>query len=185
MPGSRLLLRYNSTEEVRKRLLDTLQKAGLPPERAVIEIESIPYEEHMKEAYGKLDIALDPFPYNGGTTTAEAVYMGVPVLTLHGDRFVAHMSESNLRSAGLDAWVAADAEDFVRKAAAFAADPEALNRLRQGLRQQVLASPLFDAPRFARTLEEAFAGMWRAYVSRAARPRHKIFRFLRHSGPDD
>lgn len=122
------------------------------------------YGEHLA-GYGRLDLALDPFPYNGGTTTVEALYMGVPVLTLHGDRYVAHMSESILRSAGLDDWVAADPDAYVEKAVAAARRPEALDPLRAGLRDQVTATTLFDAKAFASDLEEAFRGMWRAWCA--------------------
>ena len=111
-------------------------------------------------AAAQIDIALDPFPYNGGTTSVEALYMGVPVLVRAGDRYVAHMGESILHNAGLPDWIASDEADYAALAAAKAADLEALAALRAGLRGRMLASPLFDAPRFARNLEDAMRGMW-------------------------
>lgn len=89
--------------------------------------------------------------------------MGVPVIGLKGDRFIAHVGESMLSSADLAGWIAEDADDYVRKAEGFAADLDSLAALRAGLRQQLVASPLCDAPRFARNLEAAFRGMWRAW----------------------
>ena len=86
--------------------------------------------------------------------------MGVPVLSLRGDRFIARVGESVLNAAGLADWVAGTEDDFVGKAVAMAADLPRLAALRAGLRPQMLASPLCDAPRFARHLEMALRGMW-------------------------
>jgi predicted O-linked N-acetylglucosamine transferase (SPINDLY family) len=83
-------------------------------------------------------------------------------LSLRGDRFMSRTAESIARNAGLPDWVAADEDDYVAKAVAFASDLERLAALRAGLRQQVLVSPLFDAPRFARNFEDALWGMWQA-----------------------
>lgn len=164
VPNSRLLLRSSmQNPAVAKRMTDGFNAQGIDGDRLVIDTAPKPYEEHMK-SYGLLDIALDPFPYNGGTTTTEALYMGVPVLTLHGDRFVAHLAETNLQSAGLVDWIAKDQDEFVAKAKAFAADLPALDELRQGMRARVLNSPLFDAPAFARELEKAFQGMYRKWT---------------------
>ncbi len=113
-------------------------------------------------AHNRIDIALDPFPYTGGTTTAEALWMGVPVLTLAGERFLARQSEGLLKNAGLASWVADNADDYVAKAIHFAGDP-GLDALRQRLRAQVLASPVFDAPRFAAHFAQALRGMWRQW----------------------
>ena len=152
VPNSRLLLRSSmKNPAVAERMTKGFNDRGIDGDRLVVDTSTMPYEEHM-QSYGKLDIALDPFPYNGGTTTTEALYMGVPVLTLHGDRFVAHLAETNLQSAGLTDWVAKDQDEFVAKAKAFASDLPALNALRQGMRARVLASRLFDAPAFAREL---------------------------------
>ncbi len=164
VPNSRLLLRSSMRNPaVAERMTKGFNALGIDGDRLVVDQSGKPYEEHM-QSYGLLDIALDPFPYNGGTTTTEALYMGVPVLTLHGDRFVAHLAETNLQSAGLSDWVAKDQDDFVAKAKAFASDLTALNELRQGMRARVLGSRLFDAPAFARELETAFQAMYRKWT---------------------
>jgi len=163
VPGSRLYLKGKPlvdpvvAETVRNRFEDN----GVPGDRLILEGVS-GYQAYL-ESYHKVDIALDPWPYNGGTTTMDALWMGVPVLTLGGDRYVAHMSASILANAGLSDWIAADEDDYVAKAAAFAADLEGLARLRAGLRQRLLASPLCDASRFARHFEDALRGMWRQW----------------------
>ena len=89
--------------------------------------------------------------------------MGVPFITLRGDRFVSHVGESIVRNIGLAEWIAGDEEEYVVKAQSHAADLENLAKLRAGLRQQVLASPLYDGPRFARNFEEAVWGMWERF----------------------
>ena len=114
-------------------------------------------------AYQRVDIALDPFPYPGVTTSVEALWMGVPVITLRGDRFISHTAESIAHNAGLADWIAADDADYVAKAVFHAAHLQQLAELRVGLRQQIMASPLCDAPRFARNFEQALWGMWQAH----------------------
>jgi predicted O-linked N-acetylglucosamine transferase (SPINDLY family) len=114
----------------------------------------------MLAEYGDIDIALDPFPYNGGLTTCEALWMGVPVLTLLGNSMVSRQSASLVRAAGLPEWVARDPAELLRLAAQAAADGPALAALRAGMRTRLRASPLLDAPRFAREFEAALQCMW-------------------------
>ncbi len=96
--------------------------------------------------------------------------MGVPTLTMRGNNYISHLGESIMHNAGLPDWIAADEDDYVAKAVAYASDLERLAALRSGLRQQVLASPLFDTKRFARDLEDALWGMWHAYEDRQGKP---------------
>jgi predicted O-linked N-acetylglucosamine transferase (SPINDLY family) len=91
--------------------------------------------------------------------------MGVPVLVRAGDRYVAHMGESILHNVDLPEWIAADEVDYPARGARLAADLDALAALRAGLRARMLASPLFDAPRFARNLEDAMRGMWATWCA--------------------
>ena len=164
VPDSRLILRSSGPdrEGVVANLERHLAAAGIDRARVRIDAKIAGYAAHL-QSYGEIDIALDPFPYNGGTTTVEALYMGVPVLVRAGDRYVAHMGESILHTAGLTGWIAAHDSDYPRLGARLAADLDGLAALRAGLRQRMLSSPLFDAPRFARNLEAALRGMWQAW----------------------
>jgi predicted O-linked N-acetylglucosamine transferase (SPINDLY family) len=110
-------------------------------------------------AYGAIDIALDPFPHNAGTTTTEALWQGVPVVTLASRPSVGRFGASILRALDLDDWVAADADLYVARAVAAAADPGTLGRLRAALRPRFEASPLRDAPGLARCLEATYRGL--------------------------
>ena len=92
--------------------------------------------------------------------------MGVPLLTLRGSNYISHLGESILNNAGLSDWIAESKEEYVAKAIAFANDIPKLASLRAGLRQQVLASPLFDAKRFARNFENAMWDMWQSYLTK-------------------
>lgn len=133
---------------------------GIDVQRLQICAES-PRERYLA-AHGEVDIILDSFPYPGGTTTCEALWMGVPTVTLAGDTMIARQGASLLTAAGLPEWVAGNETEYVDKAVAFAGDPAHLAQLRSELRQKVLASALFDATRFARYLEDALWEMWRA-----------------------
>jgi protein O-GlcNAc transferase len=140
------------------RLLQRLQKYSIASTR--VTTYGTTQRDTYLAAHAELDVILDTFPYPGGTTTCEALWMGVPTLTLAGDSLLARQGASLLTAAGLPDWIAANEDEYVAKAVAFASDLEQLAALRAGLRQQVLASPLFDAPRFARNFEQALWGMW-------------------------
>jgi predicted O-linked N-acetylglucosamine transferase (SPINDLY family) len=166
VPGSRLVLKalQLGDETVQGAIVARFAAEGIDRQRLTFHGRFADQADHLR-AYQTIDIALDPFPYSGGTTTAEALWMGTPVLTLKGERYVAHMGESLVHSAGLDEWIAETPDDYVAKAKAFAADLPALAALRGRLRGQLLASPVCDAPRFAGNLEDAFRGMWRQWCA--------------------
>lgn len=166
VPGSRLLLKHRALgePEIAAKTRERFAAHGIAAERLLLQGRDPSAAAHF-DNYNRVDIGLDPFPYNGTTTTVEALWMGVPVLGLKGDRFIAHVGESILNTVGLEDWVADDIESYVAKAAAFATDRGALAELRQKLRPQFLASPLCDAPRFARDLEAAFRSMWRRWCA--------------------
>jgi predicted O-linked N-acetylglucosamine transferase (SPINDLY family) len=167
VPQSVLFLKTKSLgdEKVRERITESFLRHGVGSGRLILDGQFASHEEHFR-AYQAVDIALDPFPYPGITTSVEALWMGVPVLSLKGDRFISHQGETILNNVGLPQWIADDQDDYVAKAASFATDLPALASLRAGLREQLLASPLCDAPRFARNLEEAFRGMWRIWCEK-------------------
>jgi protein O-GlcNAc transferase len=166
VPDSRLILRSSGhyPPGIEAGLSRRIAAAGVDPARVRIDPKIIGYAAHLA-SYAEIDVALDPFPYNGGTTTVEALYMGVPVLVRAGDRYVAHMGESILNNIGLPGWIAPDAASYAALGARFATDRESLVTLRQTLRDRMLASPLFDAPRFARNLEAALRGMWQTWCA--------------------
>ncbi|WP_153147780.1 tetratricopeptide repeat protein [Dechloromonas sp. H13] len=169
-PDARLLLkaRQLGTDELRAALLARFAAFGIGPERLDLEAAGS-YAEYL-DTYARIDLALDPFPFAGATTTAESLWMGVPVVTLRGDRFIAHQGESLMHAAGLGEMIAANRDAYVQLAVDAAADRQALAALRAGLRERVAASPLFDAARYARNLETAWRGMWTAWCERGEKP---------------
>ena len=164
LPESRLFLKAKqlSEESLKQKTRTRFGAHGISEDRLILEGKS-PRSDYLN-AYGKVDFCLDPFPFTGGTTTAESLWMGVPVLTLQGNNLVGRQGVGLLMNAGLPDWIAKDEDDYVDKALAHAADLPKLAAHRAGLRAQVLASPVFDAPRFARHLEEALRGMWRQWT---------------------
>jgi predicted O-linked N-acetylglucosamine transferase (SPINDLY family) len=164
-PTSKLFLKSQQTGEPtqREKLLKRFSKRGIPDQRLILE-DYGPREQYLA-AYQRVDIGLDPFPYPGGTTTAEALWMGVPVLTLAGEAFIARQGVGLMMNAGLADWIASDPDDYVQKALAHASNISALSALRARLRQQVLASPVFDAQRFAMHFDEALRTMWRVWCT--------------------
>jgi len=166
VPDSRLILKAKELNDcaLQHSTIARFAAHGIAPQRVITEGPTS--REDYLDCYNRVDIALDPFPYPGGTTTVEALWMGVPVLSRRGDRFLSHAGESLLQTAGLEEWVAQDDDDYVLKARTYAADHRKLERLRADLRQRLLISPLCDAPRFAAHLEAAFQGMWQARRAR-------------------
>ncbi|MFZ2333462.1 MAG: tetratricopeptide repeat protein [Sideroxyarcus sp.] len=144
--------------KAREQLRQHLNRCGIAPEQTTI-VEPCSREQYLA-AHAEVDIILDTFPFSGGTTTCESLLMGVPTLTLAGDTMLARQGASLLTCAGLDKWIAHNMEEYVSLALAHAADVDRLAQLRTRLRQQLLASPLFDAPLFAGRLEDALHGMW-------------------------
>jgi protein O-GlcNAc transferase len=169
VPGSRLFLKYQqlSDASVRQSTRERFAAHGIAPDRLIFE-GHVPRANYLA-AYQRVDIALDPFPFPGGTTTVEALWMGVPVLTLADERFLSRQGVGLLMNAGLPEWVAIDPQDYVVRAARHAGDLHVLASLRNGLRRQVLASPIFDAPRFASHFEDALRDMWRIWCATQAR----------------
>ena len=163
VPESRLLLKAKELTDASAQRIARARFVchGIAPERIITDDFSV--RAAYLADYNRIDIALDPFPYPGGTTTVEALWMGVPVLSRRGGRFLSHAGESLLKTAGLPEWLADDDDDYVAKAQAYAADVASLAELRVKLRAQLLASPLCDAPRFAANMGQALHGMWQQY----------------------
>lgn len=159
-PDSRLIL-LCARGSARTRLLDLFAARGIEADR--LEFLEPASRTRYLDYYSRIDIALDPFPYNGITTTCDALWMGVPVLTLPGSTPASRAGLSLLSTMGLQEWIATSSEDFIQRAVRLSADRESLTRLRQGLRRQMQASPLAGAPRFARAVETAYRDMWRQW----------------------
>lgn len=165
VPTARLVLKYRdvyTVEDVRARLAKRFSERGVDPSRLVFLGADPTRASHLGMVAG-MDIALDPFPFNGCTTSFEALWMGIPVVTLAGRRFLGRMGTSFLTHLGLPELVASSPDDYVRIAAGLAADLPRLERLRQGLRERILASPLCDGPAYARSIEVAFRQAWRRW----------------------
>jgi predicted O-linked N-acetylglucosamine transferase (SPINDLY family) len=144
----------------RDAFVQRLRGHGIAPERVRMQ-GNMPRAAYLA-AHGEVDFFLDTFPFPGGTTTCEALWMGVPTLTLEGDRLLARQGSALLQAAGLPDWVARSEDEYVEKAERFAGNTSALQALRAGLREQVRRSPLFDGARFAQRLTEALQGMHQA-----------------------
>lgn len=159
--GSRLYLKHTglAQEESRALLADRFAREGVGRERLRLEGPA-PDAAAMLPSYNEVDLALDTFPYNGTTTTCEALFMGAPVVTFPGGVCAARVSASILHAAGLPELVAPDEAGFVDLAAALAADPARLDALRAGLRARFLASAACDGPAFGRRFEGALRTMW-------------------------
>ena len=161
LPGSKLLLKTKQLVDSNLSLKTERRFTahGIASDRLKLIGRHRSRTDHLCE-YNNVDIALDTFPYPGVTTSAEALWMGVPVLSMRGDRFLSATAASIAKNAGLTDWIAQDADDYVNKAVGFAADLQALAQLRASLKERVLTSPLFDVPSFARNFGDALWGMW-------------------------
>jgi protein O-GlcNAc transferase len=144
--------------EVIKIVQEKFSAHGVVAERLICEGPSS--RSAYFEAYNSIDIVLDTFPYPGGTTSVDALWMGVPVLTLKGDRFLSHLGESIATSAGQTDWIAEDHDDYVNKAVAFASNLPELAAVRKNLRDRVLRTPLFDTDLFAKDFGATLWSLW-------------------------
>lgn len=165
LPDSRLLLKSLALndESTCQRHRDLFSAHGITPDRIALSGHS-PHAEMLAQ-YGRVDIALDPFPFTGGLTTCEALWMGVPVVTLAGETLVSRQSASLLTNLGKTEWVAESPRQYAETALRLAADPAGLGRLRRGLRAQMAASPVCDARAFTLELESAYRKIWQAWCA--------------------
>jgi predicted O-linked N-acetylglucosamine transferase (SPINDLY family) len=167
IPGSHLTLKNpalgeNATQQMVQKAFTEL---GITPERLELLSHDPSPRAHL-ERYGSIDIGLDPFPYNGATTTCEALWMGVPVVALAGRAHAGRVGVSQLSNLGLTELVGNTTEEYVAIATRLATDLEHLSALRTELRARLAASPLTQAPRFTRNLERAYRVMWQEWCLR-------------------
>lgn len=161
VPDSRLILKWRSFNDaaLKAQVKATFQRHGIAAER--LELRGPSFHKAVLQEYADLDIALDPFPFTGGLTSCEALWMGVPVITWPQTRVVSRQTHALLHQIGLAELSANDADDYVRLASELAADSARLRELRHGLRARMQASALMDAVGFARGLEEQLIGLYR------------------------
>ena len=166
VPAARLRLRTQQFDDpavadmVRGRFL----RHDIDPDR--LDLVGSAAHRTLLDDYRHVDIVLDPFPYSGGLTTCEALFMGVPVLTLPGETFAGRHSASHVANVGLAAdWIARDLDDYIDRAVQHAADLDGLAALRARMRRRLRDSPLCDAPRFGHALGAALRDCWRAWCA--------------------
>ncbi len=162
VPNSKLFLK--STELDDQKIVENthkrFKKNKIDKNRLILHGKS-PTRKEVLETYNEIDIALDPFPFQGNTSTEEAVWMGVPVLTLKGNRFLFHFGESINSNLNMHDWIAKNYDEYVSKAIKFSSNLDELSKIRMNLRRIALQSPVFDAPRFAEYFSKMLWDMWK------------------------
>jgi protein O-GlcNAc transferase len=170
VPESRLLLHHggaaNKTsavhDAVRSRVLGAFEAQGVAPERIRL-VGFLPLQEHLAQ-YDEIDLALDPFPYNGTTATCEALWMGLPVVALEGATHASRVGKSLLTTVGLERFLAQSIDDYIKLAVRIASRPGSLSPRRE-VHAKMAQSPLLDGQELARVLEQAYRWMWRRYTT--------------------
>lgn len=164
IPDARLVLRLggHSNSAICRRITETFASFSIAPERLGLLDTVASMSDHLGR-YSQIDIALDPFPYNGTTTNCEALWMGVPVITLAGRSHVSRVTTSQLSNLGLHEMIAQTPDDYIQIAETLASDVDRLRALREGMRERMSASPMMDAERFTRNLETAYRQMWNSW----------------------
>lgn len=163
-PNSKLMFKNHQLKDldVHDQFLDQLRQWGITVDRVILE-EGGSRADYFS-SYNKVDFMLDTFPYPGGTTTCEALWMGVPTLTLGGETLLERQGMAMMTCVGLPDWIARTEQQYVEMAIQHAHNLPDLAKLRAELRTRVHSSPLMDAPRFARHFEQALEGMWQQYA---------------------
>ena len=165
VPNSDLLLKFKSgrDDEIRQIFLRQFEAHGINPERITIS-GWLPSPAHL-QLYNHIDIALDTYPYNGTTTTCQALSMSVPVISLSGDQHMSRVGRSLLSRLGLEFFAASTPDEYVSKAVALAAKPDALAKIRETMRDKMAASTLCNKSLFARNIEQAYRNMWKKWCN--------------------
>jgi protein O-GlcNAc transferase len=165
VPGSRLVLQAGALSDPINRARFRTIAVGRGIHTDQLELRPFAPLEDAAAAYHDIDIALDPFPFCGGMTSLDALWMGVPVVTLPQTMIAGRQTAAMLENLGLQELIAASEAQYLEIALGLANDLPRLAALRAGLRERFRASPLADAERFTRDLETAYRGMWRRCVS--------------------
>lgn len=165
VPGSRLLLKSAPLgfETVQNQI--SLQFEALGVDRSRLLLQGVSPHSEMLAEYGKMDVALDPFPFNGGLTSCEALWMGVPVLTMAGNRPISRQTTGFLRTAGIEGFIGKNENEYVELAIKWSSNIDKLAGIRAGLRDRIKSSPLCDGKRFTANLEAAYRDMWKKWCN--------------------
>lgn len=178
LPEARLLLKARELTEIRnrQRILDAFNSQGIGSERIELQDTTITVDRTSHMAYyDRLDIALDPIEaVGGGTTSCDALWMGVPVISLIGDRMASRMTASMLDAVGRAEWLATSEDEYVAKVVALAHDVEGRKVMRANQRARVASSPLCDAKGLARAMEDAFEAMFERWYEKTKNQKEKI-----------
>ncbi|OQA00795.1 MAG: hypothetical protein BWY69_01569 [Planctomycetes bacterium ADurb.Bin401] len=164
-PASRLILRFAKGDEpnIRDFYFNRFEKFGI--DRRRIEIGGrLSYSDHLHQ-YDKIDIALDTFPFNGQTTICEALWMGVPVISMTGDSFASRLGLDILQSVGLEFFAAKTADEYAAKAISLAQNLPSLSKIRASLRQRLLAGNLCNSKRLTSAVEDTYRKMWNKWCA--------------------
>lgn len=172
LPNSRLLLLARRPDEVSSRFQSLFKAQGISPDRIQV-LGHVPPGKFLAYHH-QMDIALDPFPCNGGTTSCDALWMGVPLITLEGSTFVSRAGVTLLQNVGLSELIAKSADEYVEKAVALARDGPRLTDLRSSIRSRMLASPIMATRQFTRDLERAYRLMWKSWCEQNPREILKV-----------
>jgi protein O-GlcNAc transferase len=166
VPDSRLIIKNHSLTDTAtyRGYQECIRHHGISPDRVELRPRVAGTGSHLA-VYGEIDIALDTFPYNGTTTTCEALWMGVPVVTLAGDRHAGRVGASILTRVGLADLVAATGDSYLDIAEALSRDTERLSRIRSKLRDTVMSSSLGNGAAFAADVEDAYRHVWRKWCA--------------------
>jgi protein O-GlcNAc transferase len=167
VPGSRLVMKTRNFADsaTRRYAMDMFIRQGIAAERIELLSMKTSFEAHL-DTYNRIDIALDTFPYNGTTTTCEALWMGAPVVTFAGNVHASRVGRSILTNIGLPELVAGTFEEYISIAVNLAGDLKRLQTMREGLRDRMVHSPLTDAERFIVNLENCYLKMWEEWCNR-------------------
>ena len=167
IPTSRLVIKLPKLDDNKFYYNELFIQEGISRERIEFYQPTPSIEEHLS-LYNTIDICLDPFPYNGATTTCEALWMGVPVITLLGNNHVGRVGASILTNIGLTDFIAHDIKDYIDLAVKMSANTKVIKELRVGLRERMQKAPLCDALSFASDIEMAYQDMWSKYKSKVS-----------------
>jgi len=159
--NSKLIIKNKNLEnkKIFSNMIEKFNERNVKKNRLILLGESNTRKE-LLEAYNKIDIALDPFPFQGNTSTCESIWMGVPVITLKGDRYLSHFGESINSNLNMNNWIAKNYKEYISIAIKFSSDLNELSKIRMNLRKKALQSPVFDASLFASHFSDMLWSIW-------------------------